>query len=61
MITETGDFFCHQTIEPHAHVSVNDLSWADRAYQTLSDPDRFGIDIGVAIEALYAKTEEVVR
>lgn len=49
MITETDDFFCHQTIEPHAHVSVNDPSWADRAYQTVSDPDRFGLDVGVAM------------
>src|SRR4051794_34833984 len=48
MITETDDFFCHQTIEPHAHVSVNDLSWADRAYHTVADPERFGIDIGVS-------------
>ena len=48
MITETDDFFCHQTIQPHAYVALNDLSWGERAYHTLSDPDRFGLDIGVA-------------
>jgi len=25
MLTETDDFFCHQTIAPHAHVALNDL------------------------------------
>ncbi len=49
MITETDDFFCHQTVAPHAHVSVNDPSWADRGYHTVGDPDRFGIDIGVSL------------
>jgi hypothetical protein len=49
VITETDDYFCHQTVEPHAHVAVNDPSWADRAYHTLSDPDTFGIDIGVSM------------
>jgi hypothetical protein len=48
MLTETDDFFCHQTIAPHAHVVLNDLSWGERAYHTLSDPDRFALDIGVA-------------
>jgi hypothetical protein len=48
VITETDDFFCHQTIQPHAYVALNDLSWGERAYHTLSDPDRFGLDIGVA-------------
>jgi len=48
VITETDDFFCHQTIAPHAYVALNDLSWGERAYHTLSDPDRFGLDIGVA-------------
>jgi len=49
MITETDDFFCHQTVAPHAHVSVNDPSWADRGYHTVADPDRFGIDFGVSL------------
>jgi hypothetical protein len=49
MITELDDYFGHQTIEPIAHVSTNDKSFADRAYHTLSDPDRFGIDIGVSM------------
>jgi hypothetical protein len=48
VITETDDFFCHQAIQPHAYVALNDLSWADRAYHTLSDPGRFGLDIGVS-------------
>jgi len=48
VITETDDFFCHQTIEPHAYVALNNLSWGERAYHTLSDPDRFGLDIGAA-------------
>jgi len=48
VLTETDDYFCHQTIAPHAYVEYNDPTWADRAYHTLSDPDRFGIDIGVA-------------
>jgi hypothetical protein len=49
LITEVDDFFCHQTVEPVAYVSTNDPSWADRAYHTLSDPERFGIDIGVSM------------
>jgi len=49
MITETDDFFCHQIVEPHAYVQSNDPSWADRAYHTISDPDRFGLDIGVSM------------
>lgn len=49
MITETDDFFCHQTIEPHAHVSQNDRSWADRTYMTISDPNRFGMDVGMSM------------
>jgi hypothetical protein len=49
VITETDDFFCHQTVEPHAHVLTGDLSWADRSYNTVSDPDRFGLDIGVSM------------
>lgn len=49
MITELDDFFGHQIVEPIAHVSTNDRSWADRAYQSVSDPDRFGIDIGVSM------------
>jgi hypothetical protein len=48
VISETDDFFCHQAIQPHAYVALNDLSWGERAYHTLSDPDRFGLDIGVA-------------
>jgi hypothetical protein len=34
VITETDDLFCHQVIPPPAQVALNDLSWADRAYQT---------------------------
>jgi hypothetical protein len=49
LITETDDFFCHQTIEPHAFVSQNERSWADRAYFTISDPQRFGIDLGISM------------
>ena len=49
MITETDDFFCHQTVEPHAHVSMNDPSWGDRSYNAVSDPDRFGLDIGISM------------
>lgn len=48
MITETDDFFCHQIAEPHAVTLLNDVSWSERAYFTVSDPDRFGIDIGVS-------------
>lgn len=48
VITETDDFFCHQTIQPHSYVALNDLSWGERGYHTLGDPDRFGLDIGVA-------------
>jgi len=37
VIAETDDFVCHQTIEPHAYVALNDLRWGERAYHTLSD------------------------
>ena len=49
MIVETDDYFCHQIVEPHAHVLSNDPSWADRAYITISDANRFGMDIGVSM------------
>jgi hypothetical protein len=49
MIVETDDYFAHQIVEPHAHVLSNDASWADRSYITISDPDRFGMDIGVSM------------
>jgi len=49
VITELDDYFGHQTVEPIAHVSTNDPSFADRAYHTLSDADRFGLDIGVSM------------
>ncbi len=51
MITETDDFFCHQIAEPHAIVLLNDPSWSERAYFTVSDPDRFGLDIGMSMYA----------
>ena len=49
MLTETDDFFCHQLAEPHAIVQLNDPSFSERAYFTLSDPDRFGLDIGMSM------------
>jgi hypothetical protein len=49
VITETDDFFCHQTIEPHAHVSQNERSWGDRTYITITDPARFAIDVGMSM------------
>lgn len=49
MIVETDDFFCHQLIEPHARVALPDPSWAERAFFTFCDPDRFGIDIGMSL------------
>ncbi|MCG7207412.1 hypothetical protein [Streptomyces arenae] len=49
MIVETDDYFAHQIVEPHAHVLYNDPSWADRSYISISDPDRFGMDIGVSM------------
>ncbi|MEV6985405.1 hypothetical protein AB0M95_29660 [Sphaerisporangium sp. NPDC051017] len=45
----TDDFFCHPTIEPHAHVSRDDRSWAERTYITLSTPNRFAIDVGMSM------------
>ena len=49
VLTETDDFFCHQLAEPHAIVALNDPSFSERAYFTLSDPDRFGLDIGMSM------------
>lgn len=49
MIVETDDFFCHQLVEPHVQVVLPDPSWAERAFFTLCDPDRFGIDIGMSL------------
>jgi hypothetical protein len=49
VLTETDDFFCHQIAEPHAIVQLNDPSFSERAYFTLSDPDRFGLDIGMSM------------
>lgn len=49
MLTETDDFFCHQLAEPHTIVLLNDPSWSERAYFTLSDPSRFGLDIGMSM------------
>jgi hypothetical protein len=49
VLTETDDFFCHQIAEPHTIVLLNDLSWSERAYFTVSDPERFGLDIGMSM------------
>ena len=49
MIVETDDYFCHQIVEPHSRVLYNDPSWADRAYITISDANRFGMDVGVSM------------
>jgi len=49
LFTETDEFFAHQIVAPHAEVALNDPSFADRAYHALSDPDRFGLDIGISM------------
>jgi hypothetical protein len=51
LLTETDDFFAHQIAESHTIVQLNDPSWAERAYFTLCDPDRFGLDIGMSMYA----------
>jgi hypothetical protein len=51
VLTETDDFFSHQIAEPHTIVLLNDPSWAERAYFTVSDPARFGLDIGMSMYA----------
>lgn len=49
MLTETDDFFCHQIVQPHERVLLNDPSWAERAYFPVSDPDRFALDVGMSL------------
>jgi hypothetical protein len=49
MLTETDDFFCHQIVESHTRVLLNDPSWAERAYFPVSDPARFALDCGMSL------------
>lgn len=49
MLVETDDLFCHQLVAPHAEVLLNDVSWAERAFFTVSHPDRFALDIGMSM------------
>jgi hypothetical protein len=49
MLTQTDDFFCHQIVEPHEHVALNDPTWAERAYFPVSDPERFALDAGISM------------
>lgn len=49
MFVETDDFFCHQIAEPHARVQLNDTSWAERAFFTVSHPDRLALDVGISM------------
>jgi hypothetical protein len=51
VLTQTDDFFCHQIAQPTTIVALNDPSWAERAYFTVCDPDRFGLDIGMSMYA----------
>jgi hypothetical protein len=45
----TDDFMCHQLVEPHVRVQLNDTSWAERAFFTVSHPDRLALDIGISM------------
>lgn len=49
MLVETDDLFCHQLVAPHAEVLLNDPSWAERAFFTVSHPDRFALDLGISM------------
>lgn len=48
MLTEADDFFCHQIVEPQTRVLHNDPSWGERAFFTVSDPERFALDVGLS-------------
>jgi hypothetical protein len=49
VLVETDDLFCHQLVAPHAEVLLNDPSWAERAFFTVSHPERFALDIGMSM------------
>jgi hypothetical protein len=49
LFVQTDDFFCHQLVEPHVRVQLNDLSWAERAFFTVSHPERLALDIGISM------------
>ena len=47
MFVPTDDLFAHQLVAPHVRVQLNDPSWAERAFFTVSLPDRLALDFGV--------------
>lgn len=56
MLVETDDIFAHQIVQPHARVLLNDESWAERAFFTVSHPDRFALDVGMS---MYANRDRI--
>lgn len=49
MFVPTDDLFAHQLVAPHVRVQLNDPSWAERAFFTVSHPDRLALDFGVSM------------
>ncbi|MGB9182713.1 MAG: hypothetical protein WCB67_01505 [Solirubrobacteraceae bacterium] len=49
MFVETDDYFAHQLVETHERVLLNDPSWAERVFFTVSHPDRFALDVGLSM------------
>lgn len=49
MLTEQDDFFSHQMISTHDHVMLNDPTWAERAFFTVSQPGQFLLEMGMSM------------
>jgi hypothetical protein len=49
MFVATDDYFCHQLVAPHVRVQLNDPSWAERAFFTVSHPELLALDIGISM------------
>ncbi|WP_214106665.1 hypothetical protein [Acrocarpospora catenulata] len=48
-ITPMDEYMLHQTIEPVAHVSQNDPSWAERLFVGFHEPGNFALHTGLSL------------